>query len=338
MKSFWKDKKVFVTGSTGFIGSWLTKRLVDLGAGISVLLYQSKNESELIRSGYINKVRVIEGGLQSYSTLEKVIFEYQIDTIFHLGAQTQVAEAILNPLETYESNIRGTYFLLEACRKHKQLLKRIVVASSDKAYGSSPSLPYLEETPLSANYPYDVSKACTDLIALSYYHTYRLPIAVTRCGNVYGGGDFNWDRLIPSTIQSLYHDKSPSLRSDGSSLRDYIFIEDIVNAYLTLAENLEKKSLGGQAFNFSTNQPTSVIKVVDLIGRFMKKVYLKPIIMNEARGEIKDQYLSSEKAKEILNWKPYFNLNLGLELTVDWYSNFFKKSKILTTEFVECNI
>ena len=189
MKIFWKNKKVFVTGSTGFLGSWLTKHLVDLGAEVTLLFYESKNESELIRSGYIKKVKIVEGALQDYSLLEQAIYENQIDTVFHLGAQTQVTEAVSNPLETYESNVRGTYFLLEACRSNKQLIKRIIVASSDKAYGSSINLPYIEETPLKAIYPYDVSKACTDLIALSYYHTYGLPVVITRCSNIYGGGD-----------------------------------------------------------------------------------------------------------------------------------------------------
>lgn len=327
MNPFWKDKKVFITGSTGFIGSWLTKRLVDLGAQVAILFYESNFESELVRSGYIKKVRIVKGLLQDYSILEKIIYENGIDTVLHLGAQTQVVEAILNPLETYESNVRGTYSLLEACRIHRKQVKRIVVASSDKAYGTSTILPYVEETPLRAVYPYDVSKACTDLIALSYYHTYGLPIVVSRCGNVYGGGDFNWDRLIPSVIKSFYDEISPRLRSNGESLRDYVFVEDIVNAYLMLGEQLEAKHLEGQAFNFSANQPKTVLEVVHLIGRFMKKDHLKPIIINEAQREIKNQYLNSEKAEKILNWKPYFNLNLGLQLTIDWYQNFFKHEK-----------
>lgn len=330
MKKFWKDKKVFVTGAGGFIGSLLMKHLVDSGAQVAILLYQVENKNELIK----NKVRVFEGELQDYSVLEKIIYEEEIDTVFHLGAQTQVKEAFLNPLATYESNVRGTYSLLEACRVHKAYIKRIIVASSDKAYGSAVNLPYTEDTPLKALYPYDVSKACTDLIALSYYHTYGLPVVVTRCGNVYGGGDFNWDRLIPSTIKSFYEDLAPSLRSDGMSFRDYVFVEDIVNAYVILAKNLEEKHLAGQAFNFSTNQPSSTLEIVQLIGRFMKKDHIQPIIMNEAHAEIKNQYLTSEKAYKILRWKPYFNLKIGLEMTVDWYVSFFKNIKNSALEVV----
>lgn len=332
MNKFWQDKHVFITGGSGFIGSWLTRHLVDLGAEVTLLYYDHKEPCELINSGYFKKVHIIDEGLEDPITLARILYEYRIDTVFHLGAQTQVQEAYLNPFVTYESNIRGTYSLLEACRIQGESIKRIIVASSDKAYGAHEALPYLESTSLRAKYPYDVSKACTDLIALSYYHTYGLPVAVTRCGNVYGGGDFNWERLIPSVIKSLYHEKSPILRSDGTALRDYIFVEDVVQAYLTLGEQLDIKNLQGEAFNFSGSEPTSVIQVVGLLTQLMNKTHLTPIIENNTQAEIPNQHLSAQKAWEKLGWKAYIPLKLGLSMTFDWYLQFFKEEDLVKKE------
>lgn len=330
MNHFWKDKRVFITGATGFIGSWLTKHLVDFGAFVVILVRDQSPQSELIRSGYMQKVQVINGKLEDFYTLGRAISEYQVDTVFHLGAQTQVTNAILNPFYTFETNIRGTYNLLEACRHTKGTVKRIIIASSDKAYGQGEILPLVEKTPLNAIYPYDVSKACTDLLALSYYHTYNLPVAVTRAANVYGGGDFNWDRLIPGIIHSLYKDERPTLRSDGSFLRDYLFIEDMVYAYLTIGKLFEERDLSGEVFNFGTNQPSSVLQVYKLIAKFMGKEEIKPIIESRVTSETKDQYVSIEKAKQMLSWKPSCSLDVGLEITVDWYKNYFMKRNLDT--------
>jgi CDP-glucose 4,6-dehydratase len=328
MHKFWRDKKVLVTGGAGFIGSWLTKKLIDLGAQVTVLVETRTIPYDLIRNEYEVKVDIVYGLLQDFHLLEQVLDRYKIDTVFHLGAQTQVREAFLQPFNTYESNIRGTYNLLEACRSQSHMIKRIVVASSDKAYGIHDALPYIEATPLRAIYPYDVSKACTDLIALSYYHTYQLPLVVTRCGNVYGGRDFNWDRLIPSVIKSLYDNKKPILRSDGKALRDYVFVEDIVQAYLSIGEQLEKGQLQGEVFNLSTGQPTQVLQIVEMLAKVMRKEHLQPVIENNVQGEIPNQYLSAHKAWEILCWKPYIGLQLGLSMTVDWYEQFFKRERL----------
>ncbi|PCI94983.1 sugar dehydratase [Candidatus Aerophobetes bacterium] len=328
MNKYWNGKNVFVTGATGFIGSWLTKHLVDLGANVVTLVRDQNPQSELIRSGYLQKIQIVNGDLENYKTIERAICEYQIDTVYHLGAQTQVTNAIYSPRNTFETNIRGTYNLLEACRLMKRFVKCIIIASSDKAYGESECLPLTEKTPLNAIYPYDVSKACTDLIALSYYHTYDLPVAITRSSNVYGGGDFNWDRLIPGVIRSLFRDQRPVLRSDGSFLRDYLFIEDMVYGYLILGKKFLSEGLMGQVFNFGTNSPQTVLEICDHLAKFIGKEHLKPVFENTAEAEIKDQYLSIEKAQNLLNWKPRCELSSGLELTVDWYRQYFAQKNL----------
>ncbi len=333
MSLFWKNKKVFITGASGFIGSWLCSRLLKLGSYIVILLPDPYEQSELIRSGLIHKVKVVHGHLEEIFLLQKILKDNQIDTVFHLGAQTQVRKALINPFETFETNVRGTYTLLEACRLNSSLIKRIIIASSDKSYGNHLALPFTEETPLQARYPYDVSKACTDMISLSYYHTYHLPIAITRCGNVYGGGDFNWDRLIPGTLRNLYHNKPPIIRSDGLHLRDYVFIQDIIKGYLAIGEYLESASLQGEVFNLSTNHPSSVLDIVNTLAKFTHKEYLTPIILNQADNEIPHQYLTSSKAKNILSWTPSFSLEEGLHLTTNWYLEYMQvaESTLCTT-------
>lgn len=331
MKKFWKDKQVFVTGATGFIGSWLTRYLVGLGAHVTVLIYGDIPSSQLRRGGYLKKVRIVEGPLQDLQLLAKTLYEHDIDTVFHLGAQTQVTEALCDPFNTFEANIRGTYSLLEACRVQRRALKRIIVASSDKAYGVHADLPYVEETPFCPQSPYDVSKACADWIARSYYQTYHLPVVVTRCGNVYGGGDFNWDRLIPSVIKSLHQNQHPVLRSNGQSLRDYIFIADVVEAYLTLGAQLEEKTLHGEAFNFGTGKPIKTLDIVEHLIRLTNKKHFTPIIEDRATGEISEQYVSSQKAWDTLQWKPKFSFALGLSMTLEWYLQFFREEEVMAT-------
>jgi len=323
---FWKNKKVFVTGSSGFIGTSLLRRLTHYGA--QVIAFDKEAPVDALFKREQTRITKVQGSLSNYTLLQTTLSEYSIDTIYHLGAQTQVQSAFSDPFTTYETNIRGTYCLLEACRRSTKHIKRIIIASSDKAYGIHDTLPYTEESSLQALYPYDVSKACTDLIALSYYHTYGLPIVVTRAGNVYGGGDFNWERLIPSVICNLYENTSPLLRGDGLSLRDYVFIEDIVEAYLLLGEQLQEKKLQGEAFNLGSNKPTKVIDIVSAIAKFMNKEHLAPIIQNAARGEIPHQYLSSKKAEKLIGWRPKVSLSLGLELTIAWYEKFFQETSV----------
>ena len=322
MKDFWINKNVFITGATGFLGYWLTKALVQAKANVVTLVRDPDPQSPLISTNLISKTRVVQGALEDYAAMERAINEHEIDTVFHLGAQTIVGTALRNPLPTFESNIRGTYNLLEACRQHKSLVKRIVVASSDKAYGSSLVLPYTEDMPLKGQHPYDVSKSCTDLIAYTYYHTYDLPVAVARCGNLYGGGDLNWSRLVTRTIRKFHSKVAPVIRSDGTFTRDYLYVEDAVYAYLMLASNFHKENISGQAFNFGPNAPFSVLDIVGALQRLMHCSDLPPQILNEARDEIRDQSLDSQKAKKLLGWQPLFDLEQGLQRSIDWYTRY----------------
>jgi CDP-glucose 4,6-dehydratase len=321
-ETFWEDKNVLITGCTGLLGSWLTDALIAKKANIIGLVRDSVPKSRLFQSKSIHQIVTVRGDVENYFLLERIINEYEIDTVFHLAAQTIVTIANRNPISTFKSNIEGTWNILEACRK-SSLVSRIVVASSDKAYGDQPILPYDEKTPLEGRHPYDVSKSCADLICRTYFETYKLPVCVTRCGNFYGGGDLNYNRIIPGTIQSIFHHKRPVIRSDGSPLRDYFYIRDGVDAYILVAEQMENKSIHGEAFNFSTEHPNSVLdivqKIIDIMGSD-----LKPELLNQSTNEIQDQYLSAKKAKKMLNWKSKYTLECGLKETIDWYTHFFQ--------------
>lgn len=320
--SFWKDRRVFVTGATGMLGSWLVKDLLKLKAHIVVLIQDNNPQSELYRSRDIDNVTVVNGALEDLATLERAINQYDVETVFHLGAQTIVGTAERFPLATFEANIRGTYNLLEACRLHKNLVKGIVVASSDKAYGEHPKLPYREDAPLRGRHPYEISKTCADLIAQSYFHSYELPVAVIRCGNIYGGGDLNWSRIVPGTIRSFLANESPVIRSDGTFVRDYVYVKDVARTYLDVAERFDEKEFWGEAFNCSNESPVTVLQIVKTIQDLMKCGHLKPKILNSARGEIFSQYLSSRKLRRMLKWKPRFDLKRGLSETIEWYHEF----------------
>jgi CDP-glucose 4,6-dehydratase len=328
MEDFWSNKNVLITGATGFLGYWLTKALVQKKAQVVALVRDHDPQSAFIRSGLIRKTRVVQGALEDDASLERAINEHEIDTVFHLAAQTIVGTALRNPLQTFESNIRGTYNLLEACRQHKNLVQRIVIASSDKAYGSSPVLPYTEEMPLRGQHPYDVSKSCADLIAHTYHHTYGLPLVVARCGNLYGGGDLNWSRLIPGTIKSFQSKIAPVIRSDGTYTRDYLYVEDAVYAYLLLGLNANKEGVRGHAFNFGPNRPYSVVEIVSALQCLMHCADLSPQVLGGARSEIRDQSLDSQKAKRTLEWEPLFTLEEGLLRTIQWYKDFFEQETV----------
>lgn len=322
IKNFWLDRPTFVTGATGLLGSWLIKKLVDLRADVVCLVRDWVPQSELVLSGTIEKVKVVRGDIKEQALIERILGEYEIDTVFHLAAQTIVGIANRNPVSTLETNIQGTWSLLEACRRSPKV-KQIIIASSDKAYGEQGILPYDENTPLQGKHPYDVSKSCADLIAQMYAHTFRLPIVITRCGNLYGGGDLNWNRIVPGTIRSVIKGENPVIRSDGRLIRDYFYVEDAVSAYIMLAEKLaEDRKLIGEAFNFSNEEPLSVIEITEKILKLMNSE-LKPVILNEASYEIPKQYLSAKKARKILEWQPIFSLEKGLTHTINWYRNFF---------------
>jgi len=318
----WRARRVLITGATGMVGSWLAKELIARGTEVVCLVQDADPQSELLRSGDIERTQIVNGQLEDFSDVERAINAREVDTVFHLGAQTIVGTARRDPLGTFEANIRGTYHVLEACRRHAGLVKRVVVASSDKAYGAQPKLPYVESMPLEGREPYEVSKSCTDLLAQSYYHAYRLPVAILRCGNIYGGGDLNWSRIIPGTIRSFLHGERPIIRSDGRFIRDYLYVKDVVGACLAVADRLDDPEVQGQGFNFSPQKPLTVLEVVEAIAREMKAEKLKPVIQNAAAGEIRDQYLSAAKAKRLLGWRAAYTLQKGLAETVDWYRRF----------------
>ena len=320
----WSGKRVFVTGATGIVGSWLVKELVRRRSAVVALVRDWDPQSELVRSGDIAAVSVVNGQLEDYATLERAINEQEIDTVFHLGAQPIVNTALRNPLATFEANIRGTYNLLEACRVHRSLVQRVVVASSDKAYGTAPVLPYTEDMFPNGRHPYDVSKSCTDLIAMSYAETYALPIGVARCGNIYGGGDLNWNRIVPGTIRSVCLDERPIIRSDGKFTRDYLYVRDAVEGYLALAERLDTDGVRGHAFNFSPERPLTVLELTRTIVHLMDRDDLEPVILDTARHEIRDQYLDSAKARRLLGWSAQYELDGALKETIGWYRKFLR--------------
>lgn len=316
--SFWRDRSVFITGATGLLGGWLTRHLLEQGASITALVRDSVPQSEFERAKMYEQVNVVRGDLSKPALLERALGEYEVETVFHLAAQTIVGIANRNPVSTFESNVRGTWNLLEACRRSPKV-SAVVLASSDKAYGDQTVLPYTEEMPLQGRHPYDVSKSCADMIAQSYAYTFGVPVAVTRCGNFYGGGDLNWNRVVPGTIRSVLRGERPIIRSDGKYVRDYFYIEDGAAAYMLLAERLTAdKSLIGSAFNFSNE---TQITVLDLVNSILKKMgsNLKPEILNQASNEILHQFLSAERARNVLQWHPAFTLDQGLERTISWY-------------------
>ncbi|ARB36143.1 MULTISPECIES: GDP-mannose 4,6-dehydratase [Bacillus] len=321
--SFWKNKNVFVTGCTGLLGSYLVKELIEQGANVTGLVRDHVPQSNLYQGEHIKKMNIVRGSLEDLAVIERALGEYEIDTVFHLAAQAIVGVANRNPISTFEANILGTWNILEACRKHP-LIKRIIVASSDKAYGDQENLPYDENMPLQGKHPYDVSKSCADLISHTYFHTYGLPVCITRCGNLYGGGDLNFNRIIPQTIQLVLNGEAPEIRSDGTFVRDYFYIEDAVQAYLLLAEKMEENNLAGEAFNFSNEIQLTVLELVEKILKKMNS-NLKPKVLNQGSNEIKHQYLSAEKARKLLNWTPAYTIDEGLEKTIEWYTEFFKK-------------
>jgi len=314
----WKDRNVFITGADGFIGAWLAKRLVELKANVCILIRDLKVEATYRHLGLERKVIRIEGDLGDYRLLERVLNEYSIDSCFHLAAQALVQVANRSPVSTFESNIRGTWNMLEACR-NTRTIERVVVASSDKAYGVQQKLPYTEDTPLLGLYPYDASKACADILARSYYVSYGLPVSVTRNANTYGGGDLNFSRIIPDAIRACLRGEVFIIRSNGTPERDYMYVEDAVSAYLCLAEQMDRKEVKGQAFNFGTGQPISVLKLFSTIARLCGRLKSRPRVLGTATNEIDRQFLDIRKAQRVLGWTPEFSLENGLRLTIAWY-------------------
>ncbi|MEO6239048.1 MAG: GDP-mannose 4,6-dehydratase [Vicinamibacterales bacterium] len=319
---YWRDRPVLVTGASGLVGACVVRQLLDAGADVVALVRDWVPRSELVSTGMLERVRVVRGDVREQDTMERALGEYEVETVLHLAAQTTVGVANRNPVSTLDTNIRGTWALLEACRR-SPAVKQIVIASSDKAYGDQDVLPYTEEAPVLGRNPYDVSKSCADLIGQMYAKTYRLPVTVTRCGNFFGGGDLNWNRLVPGTIRSVLRGERPVIRSDGQFTRDYIYVEDGARAYLLLAERMAASpALTGEVFNFSYEHRITVLELVARLLGVMGST-IQPDVRNEASNEIRHQYLDATKARTTLGWKPSFSLDQGLRETVNWYTRYF---------------
>jgi len=321
MSEFWRDRSVLVTGCTGLLGNWLVAELLERGALVTGLVRDLVPQSRLYAGEWYRQINIVRGCVEDLPTVERTINEYEVDTVFHLAAQTIVGVANREPLATFETNIKGTWNILEACRRVGGV-SRIVIASSDKAYGDQLVLPYSETTPLQGEHPYDVSKSCADLISRAYYVSYGLPVCITRCGNFYGGGDLNFNRIVPCTIRAALRDKPVVIRSDGTFIRDYFYAKDGVLAYLHLAEQMDRKEVLGEAFNFSNELQISVRGMVDHILKLMGKSHLEPVVLNRANNEIKHQYLSADKARKMLGWESKYPLEEGLKETIEWYEQF----------------
>jgi CDP-glucose 4,6-dehydratase len=318
----WSRSNVLVTGATGLLGSALVEKLLERGASVTCLVRDEVPSSRLVVEGLLPQVQVVRGGLEDHEVVLRALNEYEIDTVFHAGAQTIVGTAARSPRSTWESNVRGTWNLLDACRECPKLIRRVIVASSDKAYGEHEKLPYGEEAPLRGRFPYDASKAAAELIALSYSTTFRVPVSITRCGNLFGGGDLNWNRLVPGTIRSALAGERPVIRSDGKFVRDYFYVEDAALAYLALAERMPDAAVLGEAFNFGTETPLDVLSLVRRILKLMGRDSLEPVILNEVTHEIPRQYLDCSKARRILGWRPQFTLDEALTKTIAWYQSY----------------
>ncbi|MBM4135148.1 MAG: NAD-dependent epimerase/dehydratase family protein [Nitrospira sp.] len=319
--SVWKQRRVLVTGCTGLLGSWLTSSLCQQQADVVGLVRDSVPRSNFYAMGLHEQVVCVHGSVEDFDLIARLLNEYEIEVVFHLAAQTLVSIANANPLSTFSSNIAGTWNVLEAVRRARRV-RAVVLASSDKAYGTQERLPYREDSALMGRHPYDVSKSCADLIGQMYWHTYKIPIAITRCGNFYGGGDLNFNRIVPGTIRSLLQNERPVLRSNGSFIRDYFYIKDAVEAYLAVAEALLNSRALGEAYNFSNELQVTVMELVSCIQRLMGREELAPVILNDARNEIPHQYLDAEKARTQLGWKSRYTLEQGLQETIDWYRAF----------------
>ena len=320
---FWQGRPVLVTGATGLLGGWLVSALHARGAEVVALIRDRTPHRMFVRDGWSERVAVVSGSVDDLGLMRRIASEYEIQTVFHLAAQTLVGVAKKDPLGTLEANVRGTWTVLEAVRQAGN--GQVIVASSDKAYGVTTDLPYRESHPLQGEYPYDVSKSCADLITKMYASTYELPVAVTRCGNLFGGGDLNFSRTIPGVILSTLRGEPLRIRSDGLFIRDFLYVEDAVDGYLCIAEALAKDSgLRGEAFNLSLGLRLTVLDVVESVLRQMGRSDLKPIILNEASAEIREQSMAADKAREILSWSPRYGMDEGLRRTIAWYRTFLE--------------
>ena len=321
-EKFWKNKKVLITGYEGFLGSHLTRNLLSYGAKISGLDIKTHRKQTILSVKELNKIDIIRGSVEDFPLVSKIIRENKIEYIFHLAAEALVEECLQKPVKAFSTNIKGTWNILEAAR-NSNTIKSIIIASSDKAYGSHNILPYKENAALRGKHPYDVSKSCADLIAYTYFYTYGVPACITRCGNIFGPGDFNFSRIVPDAVRCALLGKELLIRSDGKFTRDYIYVEDVVMGYIVLAQKMQKLKLFGEAFNFSNEKPTLVLELAKLIYKLSQRVPNYKVL-NQAKYEIRHQYLSASKARKVLKWQPKYTLKEGLTKTIDWYSKIFQ--------------
>ena len=324
MTAFWTDRPTLVTGGTGFLGAWVIQKLLDLGADVVCLVRERSIRSEIIGPDLLQRVKIVHGDIRDQTLLESILREHSVVTLFHLAAQAIVGVANVNPAATLDTNIAGTTAMLEACRRSPGV-KQIIAASSDKAYGDAGEQAYDEDMPLRGKHPYDVSKACADMIVRSYAATFGLPAVVTRCGNFYGPGDLNWNRIVPGTIRLLCGGVRPVIRSDGKYVRDYFYVEDAADAHLILAEKLpDEPKLHGEAFNFSNETKVTVLELVEKMVTLMG-LDLRPEVRNETSNEIRYQMLSAAKARREFGWHPRFTLDEGLRTAIAWYREYLKR-------------
>ena len=322
----WQGRTALVTGATGLLGAASIRSLLHQSVRVVALVRDHDPQSELLRSGLVRRVTVVDGQLECLPDIERALAVDDVDSVFHLGAQTLVGPAFRDPVGTLEANVRGTWNLLGACRRQASMVQRVLVASSDKAYGDVATLPYTEDTPLRGQHPYDVSKSCADLIAQAWHHTYGTPIVVARCGNIYGGGDLNWSRVIPGTIRSVHRGERPVIRSDGTFLRDYVYVEDAVDAYLRMAESATEPDVAGQALNFGPGAPHTVLQVVEAVTAAMGRPDLQPQVQNTSNAEIRHQFFDASRAGTRLGWRPQWSLETGLVPTIAWYRRFLDEA------------
>ncbi len=317
---FWQGKSVLVTGVGGFVATHLADYLSLRGASVVGILRDSRGGRRLQQFDLLDRIDVVRGEIEDLPLMERAFNEYEVEYCFHLAAQAIVGIANRSPISTFDSNIRGTWTVMEAARNSK-LVKGVVMASSDKVYGDHDTLPYTEDSPLLARYPYDASKLCAEVIARSYAASFDLPVGVVRCANIYGGGDLNWSRVVPGTIRSMLAGEAPIIRSDGTLERDYMHVSDAVSAYVTLAEKLTQDDVRGQAFNFGWGRGYSVLEIVDEILK-QGGSNLQPQVLGENRGEITKQWLASDKAREVLGWTPKLPLDEGIRSSIEWYAEY----------------
>lgn len=320
--SFWRGRPVLVTGATGLMGGWLSKQLMASGSDVIALVRDRCPKTMFATEKMADAATVVDGCLEDYNLIRRTLSEYSVQTVFHLAAQPLVGVAKHDPRSTLQVNIQGTWNILEAARQSN--VAQVIIASSDKAYGCSQDLPYVETHPLQGIYPYDVSKSCADLISTMYARTYKLPVAILRCANLFGGGDLNFSRTIPGAIQATLRGEPFRIRSDGKPIRDFLYVKDAAQAYLMVAEALARDpELAGEAFNFSLSARLSVLDVTHQVLRLMDRADLEPVIENRASAEIPEQYLDCSKARRVLGWEPRYSLTEGLQETIDWYSAYF---------------